>query len=254
MTKMGGGWIEDGEYQLSPYLGLRAAILNGDYRGLYITWLGIMEHAYEITDEEPTPPIPDGLNQLDSLLRNTSVFFEVDPNMLQAAAQYSQGKSEEVVNIRQAVANLSAEEKDDFLFRLAEGESLLNVKLLRHLQPQKPAESSQGERPLISQLRADAAVLQEGAVKAAAVEAEKKRIAALEELTQREDQVWSQVTQFIMDGKGNSYKSAVALLVQLRDLAHHRNEPRIFAQRVSEIRREYQRRRALIKRLDDAQL
>ncbi|MEM7127259.1 MAG: hypothetical protein AAF702_13085 [Chloroflexota bacterium] len=251
----GGGWIEDGEYQLTPYLGLHSAILQGDYRGIYLAWLGCMGHSYEINDDELSPPIPDGLGQLDTLLKNVSTYFEADPHMIAAASRHSQVKVEGAIDIREALAQLSDEEKDDFLIRLAEGESLLNVKLMRRLQPDASGSSAtQQSWPTVGQLRTEAEKLSAEAEQKASAKAERERVEALEALALREEQAWTDVQRLIEEGQARPYEEAVALLVQLRDLAIHRNEPGSFEQRMSGLRQTYRRRSALIRRFDNAQL
>src|SRR5262249_35135564 len=107
----GGDWIE-GEGQLASLAPLRDDILRGDLRALYLAWLASAarwaggrasaedsDEADDWDDAEDSddsdgddpiePPVPPGLGQLSAPLRAFIEFFEIDQDLVGAAATVS---------------------------------------------------------------------------------------------------------------------------------------------------------------------
>src|SRR4030065_1227642 len=87
---------------LSHFIHLRADLREGDYRLLYLAWLKAMtlygdpyaDEEYEdddsdITDNDRESPVPPGLKKLSPPLQNFVQIFEIDPFLVQAAAEDS---------------------------------------------------------------------------------------------------------------------------------------------------------------------
>ncbi len=114
VDKEEGEWVETGEGWLSRMMMLRDAILHGDYRALYLGWLHAMElnppdsedaaeDEYDDEDEYEDdevetiplknntlePPVPPNLSQLEGPLQAFVEFFEIDPQLVRAAAAAS---------------------------------------------------------------------------------------------------------------------------------------------------------------------
>ena len=154
----GGGWME-AEAGLSHFVRLRADLLEGDYRLLYLAWLKAMTF-YGIPDDEEyeegdvdspaydhEPPIPPGLKKLSPALQNFVQVFELDPFLVQAAAEASLDlKKALAVDYGDLVARLSRSECDDFLTRLAEGDPGVGLALRKRLGAFLPQERSQPAR------------------------------------------------------------------------------------------------------------
>ena len=131
----GFGWVE-GEGWLDRLIGLREALLQRDYRALYLAWLKGITLEYNVDREAPEPPVPPGLAALTPPLQAFVELFDVDADLLDNAAQrspalkparLSQGK------MRLAVQGMTAEDKDAFLLRLLEDEPRLSLVLHQHL-------------------------------------------------------------------------------------------------------------------------
>ena len=130
-------WVE-GEGWLPAMLSLRDDILQGDYRMLYLAWLRAMEFE-DLLDSIQEPPVPPGLKELSPALRSFIDFFEIDEMMVQVAAEASgQRQAESQDWLRQAISQLSREERDAFLLRLAQREASLSAKLNRRLRQVAP--------------------------------------------------------------------------------------------------------------------
>jgi len=257
------GWIE-GEGWLGSLVGLREAILQGDYRALYLAWLKGTTSVYGVDEDALEPPVPPGLGKLTPAMRNFVELFDVDADALQVAAEQSAPLESRTLTedgLHQAIETLSPEEKDDFLLRLVQGEPQLSLVLKRRLGvlgdgPAGCSSSahSTGPRRTVSEILAAAAGMAERRLKARAAAAEAQRIAELEALAKRGDDVWDEVDALIQRGQAKTYDEAVQLLKKLRDLAEHQRQTVAFQTRLNRIYGEYSRRSSLMRRLRDVGL
>jgi hypothetical protein len=255
----GMGWIE-GEGWLGSLVGLRDAILQRDHRVLYMAWLKGLELAYDVDEDAQEPPIPPGLRELTPSLRTFVELFDVNEDLIDAAAQRSASLKARALtedDLRRAIAQLSTEERDGFLLRLAQGEPHLSLVLNRRLGTLVDADVLQhetGPRRTVGELFAEAKDLVEHRRAAEAAAAEARRIAELEALAQRGDAVWDEVDALIQQGQAKPYDEAVRLLRRLRDLAEYQGRTVAFQKRLNRIHDKYSRRSALMRRLRNAGL
>jgi len=251
----GGDWIE-GEGWLDTLVPLRNDILSGDYRALYLVWLKALE-LEDVRDTVREPPVPAGLGQLTPALENLIEFFEIDQAMVHAAAQAS-GSPNAASDawMRQAIAQLSRQECEAFLLQVAQGEPNVSVLVNKRLHTLAGVKVPAMQTPsrTVGELRSLAKQWRDAERRRLAQEAERKRIAELEALARREPQAWAEVDALIQRTTGNAYQEAVALLVQLRDLAVHQGKGTTFEQRLNQIYAQHSRRAALMRRLRDAGL
>ncbi|MBX7240523.1 MAG: hypothetical protein K1X92_02155 [Bacteroidia bacterium] len=155
-------WIEEDSSILSDMTGIRNAIMEGDYRALYIAWLYFHseysqayfdEDYYEQEDGQQSewenlegvervlaikrkvsePPVPAGLNQLNADLQCFASFLGLPEEWIQAAATVSQDIKENMLDLPDLIAKLTEAEKNDFLLRLARQELNLSKSLLNKL-------------------------------------------------------------------------------------------------------------------------
>jgi len=80
-------------------------------------------------------------------------------------------------------------------------------------------------------------------------EAERARLAKLDALAKREEQVWAQVPGLLARRTASGYDEAVAHLVELRDLAVHRKQRTAFDTRLRDVLAPYATSAALQRRL-----
>jgi hypothetical protein len=152
----GQDWVE-GTGWLPSMLTLRDDILRGDYRALYLAWLKVLE-VDDLLGSVLEPPVPSGLRQLSPALRSFVEFFAIDESLIQVAAKAS--GSRKVAQdgwLRWALSQLTDEERDAFLLRLAQGEPHLSVALHRRLREVAPlSEPEQPPRRTVAQLLREA--------------------------------------------------------------------------------------------------
>ena len=130
------GW-EEGEGWLSALVPLRADLLSGDLRSLYLGWLcAAGEHGLD--EERREPPVPAGLGNLSAPLKSFTNFLRIDPDLVCAAAQESAEITAGPPNqgeLQAWIGALPQAEKDRLLVRLAlEGTPLLHLELLRRFR------------------------------------------------------------------------------------------------------------------------
>lgn len=247
-------WVE-GEGWLPAMLSLRDDILQGDYRMLYLAWLGAMEFE-DLLNSVPEPPVPPGLKNLSPALRSFIDFFEIDGMLVRVAAEASgQRQAESQDWLQQAISRLSKEECDAFLLRLAQREASLSAKLNRRLRQVAPLPEPEGSpRRTVGQLVQERDERYKHEHQRRVAEAEAKRIRELKALAKRESETWTEIITLIEQMQAKPYAEAVRLLGRLHDLAEYQGEGAAFQQRLNGIYEKYSRRSALLRRLREAGL
>lgn len=255
----GGIWIEN-EANLSYFTPLRADLLEGDYRLLYLAWLKTAPNAsfydgdVEIRSTDQEPPVPAGLKNLSPALQNFAKVFSIDPLLIQAAAEKSPPlkRGRLVLNYTSLVASLSREECDNFLVRLAEGEPALGLKLRKRLgnigvskDPRRPKPSRTFEELLkkAEKLAGEEKKRQEEA-------ALLRHIAEMQSLAAREQQTWLFVEDLLDNGRkiASVYDEATDLLEKLNQLSDFQDSRDIFFKRLHRLADKYATRAALMSR------
>ncbi len=257
------GWVEEEGY-LAPLVPLRADLLGGDLRALYLVWLASAERQLggpgededQDADELIEPPVPPGLGQLSAPLQALMEFFAIDQDLGAAAATASPALRAADEPLERWAGLLSEAERTSFLVRAARGEPI-GAELLRRLRAvgggQRPSASPPQQRTFRS-IREVARTLRRKRENAEREAVEHKRLAALGALAQRAEQVWSQIPELLALRTAKGYDQAVAHLVELRDLAEHRNQRAAFDARLSELLGAHPASPALGRRLREQRL
>jgi hypothetical protein len=257
----GDGWME-AEAGLTHFIQLRADLLEGDYRLLYLAWLKAMKiegDPYVDEDDDPDlaaydhePPVPPGLKKLSPPLQNFVQIFEIDPFLVQAAAEASlDPKKALAVDYRELIGRLSRAECDDFLARLAESDPGVGLALRKRLGAFIPQERPQTARPrTIQQLRQRAEQLEKTEKKRQAEAARQKHIAEMKALAAREAQVWQQIEILLDTGRkiASVYDEATGLLEKLKQLSDFQDTRDVFRARLHQLSQKYASRPSLINR------
>ncbi len=263
-------WAE-GEGWLASLLPLRAELLAGDLRALYIGWLAGGPRPEEDeddfgdedgeADEAVEPPVPPGLGESSPALRALADFLFVPRSMVRAAAKASPARASDAVP-KQALSawlsSLPAKEKDALLLRVIQGpEPLLGAELLhrfRESQPREPSAPSAGARRTAGKLRAEAEVLEAEHSRRQAKKEAQARARELEALAAREGEVWREVESLFATRRSTGHARGVELLVDLRDLAQHRGTLADFQRKFADLRERNARRQGLMRRMSEAGL
>jgi hypothetical protein len=249
-------WIES-ENILGRLTPLREQILQGDTRMLYLAWLKVVSMEEEEWEDEPEPPVPAGLKQLNASLQAFAEFFEIDPHLISAATESSKkAESNPEVDLESAITKLNRKESDAFLLQIAQGEpgAVLSLKKrLTELSGQKSPARSRSTR-MVSDLFERADAIEEAAERKARADAERRRIGRLEELAGNEEVSWQHVEKLLEQKRGSTYDEATKLLVELRDMSVYKQWESKFRERFTLIREKYGKSTALIERFRRAGL
>jgi len=268
----GEGWME-AEAGLSQFIHLRADLLEGDYRLLYLAWLKASiesspgdydddfdeeqeyeddEDAAENSEGDLEPPVPPGLKKLSPALQNFVQVFEIDPFLVQAAAEASPDpKKALAIDYRDLVARLPRTECDDILARLAQGDPGVGLALRKRLGGFLPQERPPAEKlRSLHQLLQRAEQLEKAEQKRQAEAARKKHIAEMEALAAREAQTWQQVENLLDNNRkiASVYDEATALLEKLMQLSEFHDTRDVFRTRLRRLAEKYASRSALMER------
>jgi hypothetical protein len=258
-----GGWMEEADVDLSDFISLRADLLQDDYRLLYLTWLKEMTFYGEPEDEQDgdedsrthdlEPPIPPGLKKLSLALQNIVRVFDIDPFLVQAAAEASPDMRNPLnIDYRELIARLPRPECDDFLNRLAEGDAAVGMALRKRLGeflPQDQKVLAAGKRTL-GELLQRSRQLKEADNNRQAKEARMKHIAEMKALAKRETEVWQEVDRLLENSKkiASIYNEATIILEPLQDLSEFQDTGDIFCSRVHELAEKFASRPSLMER------
>ena len=261
---------EEGEGWLSSLISLRADILNSDYRSLYLAWLFCAQMG-EMEDEEPEPPVPPNLAELNAPLKSFVDFMRIDTDLVAVASENSiaENRQTDPKALKTWIHNLPVSEKDDILFRLVKAPSPhLGSELKQRFQQagsgKAKSKTDRQVRRVIDLISKAEKYAKErkrrAAEKKARAQARKKRERALarekyiESLSGREDSMWKKVDENIVLKKAAKYDEAVKLLVDLRDLYLKTGKEKTFKKKLKTICENHYRKMAFLDRLQKAGL
>jgi hypothetical protein len=255
----GGGWIEENNSWLSDLLPLREAIMQEDYRVLYLGWLHAAAVSDYLDEDSPEPPVPANLGKLDGSLEAFVDWLEIDRDLIAVAAQTSQAQEKPQEPWEEWVKALSEKEKTKLLLEIVTGDSAIAGQLQARLR-QKFVKTSQlssggeGDRRIFAALKSLAEQhraereAQEKAV------AKAKRRQYLESLKPRQAQLWETIKDLIARKQAQTYDQAVQILIDLRDLAEIEGTSAIFESRVRQMEKDYSNRPSFLRRIHGARL
>jgi hypothetical protein len=264
-----GGWVED-EGWMSSLAPLRADLMAGDLRCLYLGWLQCVG-CNEVQEEEVEPPVPPGLRELTAPLRALADFLRVDETLIEVAAEVSPplaAERDSAEELRAWIQTLPGPDKDSLLYRLAqESPMAVQREILRRFRearrPQPPVPETGGRT--VGELlgiwnRQTQEKQRRAAEKKAREEARRKKEAAaarqayLDGLAQRAPQAWQQVGALIQTRQPKKYDEAAQLLRDLCDLADRQGKTAETRARLQALRDAHANKPSLLRRLDEAGL
>jgi len=246
---------EDDSGRLAALAPLRSDVLSGDLRVFYLLWLAaVQDESVSDSDAEPLP----GIGPLTGALKAFAQFFDIDPDLVQAAAESGTAEAPmSKVDLRGALASIAEDEKTELLLRVVEGDSHVAAELLRRFR-KRPASSAphrtagalriRAQEIAEARERAEAERLEKGR-RRQAEEAEKARRIRLVALRQRGVAVWREVEVEIQRRNPAGYDRAVSLLLDLQALAAEDGSRGEFGRRLAAIRSAHETKRKFIERL-----
>jgi hypothetical protein len=260
---------EEGEVWMASLVSLRADLLRGDYRCLYLGWLYCAQYE-ELDEDEFEPPVPPGLKDLSGPLESFIEFMDIDSVLVDVAASESAAPQAPPTHGELAawIRALPEEDKATLLVAAAlDGSAQTGAEILRRYDLSRISSLSAGQpkQRRVGELLATARVEQARLAERQAAErarreqeAAEARIQAraqyLDRLAGREQATWRKVEMLIQTKQPNKYDEAVNLLVDLRDLALRGKQEAAFQTGLSKVRGAHASKSSLLRRLDDAGL
>ena len=256
-------WL-DGSGLLASIVPVRAELMAGDLRLLYLAWLLAVRNS-QVDEDAVEPPVPPGLGQLSAALSAVAEFLRIDSDLIAVAAERSAPSSvdDTLTELPGWLAQLPAESKDALLLRVARGAGArVRAELLAGCR--RAAGSIQAgdvggrtAEELLAQSRKRREERQRAAREQAQRRAEERRRAAerarethLSELAGRQDQAWREVVELVERRTAADYDAAAGLLYELAEVCRREGTNELFAERVQQLRREQRRKISFIQRLD----
>jgi hypothetical protein len=252
------GWLEEETYA-TGLLPLREALLKGDLRLLYLAWLatGFAEDAPNAAEEMVEPPVPPNLQQLSPDLQAFADLFQIDSDLIAAAAIESNAAQEVVEPIADWIATIPESERNAYLLRVAQGETHVGAELMQRLR-QKFSKTSKAKLKSPGRTLADLITIadeqrdiRENKATKAAANARQKY---LKTIAPKADAIWQEAMQLIELKQAQPYAEAVKHLVNLRDLAVSQGTLAEFQARIKSLQKRYATRSGLLTRLQKAGL
>ncbi|MBI3891827.1 MAG: hypothetical protein HY303_09905, partial [Candidatus Wallbacteria bacterium] len=140
---------EEGEGWLDSMEELRADLLAGDVRALYLGWLMSVERD-QTPPESEEPPVPASLDELKPALSSFVGFFKLDTDLIGAAGSRSGARETPAPSSRELAAFVKAiplGEKDSLLLRAIKGDvPHLRAELLRAFDETRPPEPKSAKK------------------------------------------------------------------------------------------------------------
>ena len=275
------GWMF-AEGMLSSLISIRAELMQGDLRPLYLGWL-IGKDDEDIDDEDAEededleddedyePPIPPGLGSLTASQEAFVELFEIDRDLLAAAALASPplvGSTTSKSDYHAWLIRLPQQEKDRLLVRLVESNgAAVAYELSARFQRESGALSRSIDEPtrrtfreltaIKLQLREDREHREAEAARIAKEEKDRADAAVrkkyLDSLATRIPATWLKIEELAKTKKPKEYGLAVNLLIDLRDL-HDRGDLTDFHMKLNEFRIRHSAKPTFISRLNLAGL
>jgi hypothetical protein len=264
---------EDGEYDgecldgsglLASIVPVRAELMAGDFRLLYLAWLLAVQNR-EVDEDAVEPPVPPGLGRLSAALSAVAEFLRIDHDLVAVAAERSGplNVNDTLTELPGWLAQLPAESKDAFLLRVARGDGArVRAELLAGCRrADAPVDIGDVTGRTADDLLTQARRRREDRLRVAREHAQRRaaerrraaecaRETQLSELAGRQEQAWREVVELVERRTAADYDAAAGLLYELAEVCRREGTSETFAGRVQQLRREQRRKISFIQRLD----
>ena len=275
----GDSWSDEDEgvSWMPSLVPLRDELMRGDHRALYLGWLASLpKHGWDVEPDDGLrePPVPPGLAKLTGPQKALAEFLAVEDALIDVAAQRSEGEPPAApsrAEMTRWLAGIPAVERESYLLRFLaeEGDVPLRAEMLRRIREETSPRGSRPppktERRMASTLLADRDALidaknrekVEHAAKEKARRAKEQaeaRSKQLDDLARREPHAWDEVEAMVATKLPKEYDRAVALLVDLREVAERSGRGSWAEARIRELRQKHAKKPSFLGRLDEKTL
>ena len=251
---------DDGSGRLAALAPLRADLLSGDLRILYLAWLiGVQWNTVPADKTEPLP----GIGPMNAGLEAFADFFRIDPDLVCAASEsgaVSETPELSAETFRAALDAMPDEEKTSWFWRLVQGDLRVAAEVKSRVGEAISSESARTGLRTVSELRARAREIRREREAAAAEQREARRLeserrkeeerrARLDSLRLCGESVWQDIEDEISRKNVSAYDRAAVLISDLRTLAQEDGAEDAFSSRLDSLRFRHRRKGRLMERL-----
>lgn len=244
---------------LPRMLGIRAELIEGDLRPLYLARLGVDYNAYQDPAETNEAPLPAGMEKLSPAQHALAEFYGLDRATLAAAAQRAPSlpaNSGLKVSPQQWLKGQSQARKDAWLVALlSEDHAAVRPELVRAYRDDQPAAAwpvvNTGRT--LEQIGAAATEIQEDMKAKAAAKSEQERQERLAKMAKDPDAVLKQVDELVKTFSNSGYEEASKLLADLRE-ARPADGAKLAEAKAQMLRKKYPTKNTLVKALREREL
>ncbi len=202
---------------------LRAEILDGDLRPLYLAHLAVSCDMNHDPEEESEAPVPAGLGQLTKAQRALAEFYEISDALITAAARQAaplERKDDRHTGVAEWVSRQSEDVKNKWLTELMEGsDSKLRTEILAKFRKDHPVKAWSTVRPdrTIAELKTAAEEIQQARNKKSAEERVRKRNRELAKMATDPTPYLKKTEQLVAERSTEAYARASQVLADLRE-------------------------------------
>lgn len=244
--------------ELAEFVSVRAQLLAGDLRPLYLGWLSAVALGHvENQAEEPT--VPPGLGSLDAGLMKLAQWLRIPPAYVRTAAEQSPplAMDSPLEDVRSWLLGHTDEVRLQWLIDLlrdATGQARTRLQLLIAKDRQAATSGTDSKRRTAKALRQRAEKLEQEALAAEQGRLAEEKKAKLRKVAEEEPAIWQEVDRLITSKRSRDLERAVDLLIDLREMAEQERRTDKVQSRIDQLHQKHIKRRALIRRFRDAQL
>jgi hypothetical protein len=214
---------ENLEALVTQLMQLRAEILAGDLRPLYIAHLGISKDGNHDPDEETEVSVPAGLDQLTRGQRELAEFYNVSDALIEAAARNSppMRKADDAGSDYNAwLARQSDAKKTQWLARvMAEQQAAVRAEILAAFREDQQVSTwpTAPSKRKVSELLAIAEEIEREQSRKSADASARRRAKRLADLAADPQPALRETEQLVNQRSSNSYAQIARLLADLRE-------------------------------------
>lgn len=222
---------------------LRAEILEGDLRPLYLAHLAIMSDAEHDPEEATEGPVPAGLGKLTAPQRALAQLYDLSDSLIAAAAEGNSGRPVQEQTSRQYAGwlqSLSQETKDAWLQDwLADAHSSARSDMLEEFHKSRPkaAWPTVPRARTIAELETAAEVLHQKAVRKADEEAAQQRAKRLAGMVDDPAPTLRETERLVKLRSRDSYIEIATLLKDLREALAGTKQSRLAEQQAQKLKK-----------------
>lgn len=251
-------WTE-GEGIIDCLVGIREELLRGDYRALFIGWLGGFypeEWQDSVDTESKLPPIPANLGELSVSEKEMLNHFTVDVDVLSVAVSLSNQYKPERIPLADVIDSLSSEDMKEMLVKVAGGEGR---QVMADLQRMTYREETvrDFEQQLscamfaeqVLEARQARIAEEEKLAEARRKQDAEKRKQHLANIMQKADVIWTGLASLMDEKNAAAYDQVARQLEELQAAHQQAGKNESFQAKLTAFREQYVRRPAMMRRI-----